>query len=104
MQNKGTLLLLRYIPRNNLAAQTTIGDAIGIIEAAEVGSNVIHSSIKLFNFMIDSIETDHVGWGVPDSHTVCESSHNANDDNDTLCEDKDEVKQFSTLSDRAPTI
>ena len=53
---------------------------------------------------MDSVETDHVVGGVPDSPTVCASSHDANDDSDTLCEDEDEVEQFSTLSGRAPTV
>ena len=54
--------------------------------------------------MVDSVETDHTGGGVPDSPAVCASSHDANDDSDTLCEDEDEVEQFSTLSGRTPTV
>ena len=53
---------------------------------------------------MDSVETDHVVGGVPDSPTVCASSHDANDDSDTLCGDEDEFEQFSTFSDRAPAV
>ena len=53
---------------------------------------------------MDSVETDHAGGGVPDSPTVCASSHDANDDRDTLCEDEDEVEQFPTLSDRVTAV
>ena len=53
---------------------------------------------------MDSDKTDYAGWGVLDSPTVCKSSHDANDNDDILCKDKDGVKQFSSLSDRAPVV
>ena len=52
---------------------------------------------------MDPVETDHAGGGVPDSPTVCASSHDADDDSDTLSEDEDE-EQFATLFDRAPAV
>ena len=53
---------------------------------------------------MDSVETGHAGGDIPDSPTVCELSHDTSDDSDTLCKDEDKVKQFLTLSDRAPTV